>query len=144
MITDNYSSTRPSKLPRNIVTTFLIAFALSCCPVASSAIEAEWVLPQRFRIRVTAEPYSSQRDHCPAGITVDFQRLLHGAGIHERLDRHSIRVVAEGKVVPHTTTADLPNDQKGTVWWRMKTGPSKEFSIYFDTGVSASPRHDRV
>ena len=93
----------------------------------------QWVLPHQFRLTVCVDEIDSKQKNCPVGIEIDFAGILREAGIKDRLDRFSIRVIAKGKIVPHTTTGDLANNQKGMVWWRMKDSKSRDFHIYFDS-----------
>ncbi len=126
-------SRRQQFTTQSIVLTTLLVGLLGTCSRIGRAAEAEWSQPHLFRVTVQVHEFDSERKNCPVGVAIDFGGLLTATGGKGRLDRDSIRVAACGEIVPHTTTGDLANLQKGTVWWRIKDNASQQYQIYFDT-----------
>ena len=89
---------------------------------------------------VEVETSDATGKNCPVGVEMDFGKLLRESGTTEALNRYSLRVVSNGRVIPHTTSGDLTNTQRGTVWWRMSQPGERSYEIYFDTRGPRQPR----
>ena len=118
------------------------AFALFLVSSAVSAWGQPWLGNQRYRIPVSYP--ATIAENKPFGVAVDFGELLAAAGINDRLQPASLRVVDEnGHVIPFTSSGDFVNEQKGVIWWRT-TGREDSVFVYFDTVEVPDKRPDRT
>ena len=105
----------------------------------------DWILPQRFRFDVMVQATDGQFQNQPVGAECDFEDLLTHAGVKQRVHPATIRVVdAHGNVIPHTTTGDLWNHDRATVWWRSRSTENERFYVYFDIVGERTPEPREV
>lgn len=124
-------------MPRRIqpLSVLVVLLVFSCNPSEAS----DWTQAHPFRVVVTASSEHGPLKNSPTGVEIDFAQLLAAQAAADarplRVNPDSIRVVdAVGRVVPHTTTGDVWNRDRATIWWRSSGGASQRFEIYFDCG----------
>ncbi len=121
-----------------------VAFVTSLISLDAVADE-DWKLPQRFRVDLTVQAADRQINNGPVGAELVFDKLLEGAGVKQRVHTETIRIVdANAAVIPHTTTGDLWNHDRATIWWRCHSTESKRFHLYFDVVGDKTPEPREV
>jgi hypothetical protein len=140
----------------------LIAFFNITFPGASAAadnsshrpVSSQWALRQPFRLRVSVNPGVTKETNFPVGVQIDFREIYRDNDLPGRVDPNSIRVVRynsqTGQMlpyrdqpgqfeIPYFLSGDFPNDDAGTVWWRIKNDTDMHFYVFFDSMNPAKP-----